>query len=69
VATAETTPREILALEKALAAAELRYQDSINAFRLKHGEARAVAAQFVRERRAERDALSRQLTQLRGGAR
>lgn len=61
--------REIVALEKALDSADLRYQDAINAFRMKHGEARSLAAQFVRDRRAERDALKRQLEQLRGGAR
>ena len=63
------TPREILAAMKALESAELRYQSAISAFRMRRGAERVTAAQFVCERRKERDDAHQMLDALQDGAR
>ena len=69
MSSADEAPREILALEKALDSAELRYQDALTMEKTLSPKARAIFGAVVRARRAERNALQRQLAQLRGGAR
>ena len=61
----DTAPRELLALEKALDRAELRYQSALAEERKRTGQARVIAAEFTRRHRAHREDLRRQLKQLR----
>jgi hypothetical protein len=64
------TPREILAAEKDLDAAELRYQTAVAALKTLLGPStRAVASQLVRDRRADRDRARQLVDALREGGR